>query len=49
MCTYDCDAHAECPAGMRCEHHVCFFACDSDNDCAIGATCEHGDTVCEWD
>lgn len=49
MCTYRCDADADCPESMLCEHHVCFFACDSDGDCGPGQKCEHGKTICEYE
>lgn len=49
MCTYECNAHGDCPSGMRCEHGVCFFQCDDDDDCGPGQECEHGDSICEYD
>lgn len=48
MCTAGCDDDRDCPAGMLCEHDLCFYACDSDRDCADDMSCEHGNTVCEY-
>jgi hypothetical protein len=40
MCTFACDADADCPSPMRCHAGHCFYDCASEQDCADGMLCE---------